>query len=103
MSLNTIPKVTVDTVGGVAKTVTSSMSLNYTTITLNGRYKFYKDRFRISGTVAPTFGDFKRTVLETSLQYSITDHQSAAFQYQWIINSGVQNDSYVSLIYRVNL
>ena len=103
MSLNTIPKVTVDTVGGVAKIVTSSMSLNYTTITLNGRYKFYKDMFRISGTVAPTFGDFKRTVLETSLQYSITDHQSAAFQYQWIINSGVQNDSYVSLIYRVNL
>jgi hypothetical protein len=103
MSLNTIPSVTVDTAGGVAKTITSSMSLNYTTITLNARYKLYRDFLRISGTVAPTFGDFKRTVLETSLQYSITENQTASFQYQLIINSGVQNDSYISLIYRVNL
>ncbi|HTX17412.1 MAG TPA: hypothetical protein VMG34_02030 [Bacteroidota bacterium] len=101
MSLNTIPKVTVDTAGGVAKTLVSSSSLNYTTITLNGRYKFFDDLLRISGTFAPTFGDFKRTMLEAGAQYTIARNQSAAFQYQWIINSGTRNDSYVSLIYRI--
>jgi len=107
MSLNTIPQtsIAVDSIGGVQRTrlVTSSTSLNYTTITLNGRYKIYKDLLRLSGTIAPTFGDFKRTVLEAGLQYTIAYNQSAIFQYQLIINSGSQNDSYVSLIYRIDL
>ncbi|HTR81699.1 MAG TPA: hypothetical protein VMM58_08715 [Bacteroidota bacterium] len=103
MSLNTIPMVTIDTSGATPKTVVSSTSLNYTTITLNGRYRLYKDLLKLSATFAPTFGDFKRTVLEMGLQYAIAQNQSAAFQYQFIINSGTANDSYVSLIYRINL
>jgi hypothetical protein len=92
----------VDSTGGVLKTVISSTSLNYTTITLNGRYKIYQDMLKLSGTIAPTFGDFKRTVLELGLLYAIAHNQSAAFDYEYIINSGVKNDSYVSLIYRIN-
>ena len=115
MSLNTIPQVSivVDTIGGVAtpRTVISSATLDYTTITLNGRYKIYKDVLKLSATFAPTFGDFKRTVLEVGLQYAITRNQNAAFQYQYIINtpppSGTvqasNNDSYVSLLYRIDL
>jgi len=102
VSLNTIPMAAVDSTGGVLKTVISSTSLNYTTITLNGRYKIYQDMLKLSGTIAPTFGDFKRTVLELGLLYAIAHNQSAAFDYEYIINSGVKNDSYVSLIYRIN-
>ena len=101
MSLNTIPSVTVDSTSGL-KTVTTSTSLNYTTITLNGRYKIYKDLLKLSATYAPTFGDFQRTLLEAGLIYAIANNQSAAFQYQYIINSGVKNDSYLSLIYHIN-
>lgn len=111
MSVNTIPDVALDTTGGVTKTVTTSRSLNYSTITLNGRYRIYKDILKLSATFAPTFGDFKRTLLETGLQYTITRNQSAALQYQFIINAPPppgtiqvsNNDSYLSLIYRVDL
>jgi hypothetical protein len=104
MSLNTIPQV--DTSGNVYST-----SLNYTTVTFNGRYKIYKEVLKLSATFAPTFGDFKRTMLEVGLQYAITQNQNAAFQYQYIINAApppgtVQasnNDSYVSLLYRIDL
>jgi len=106
MSLNTIPLVTsvVDStsIPPATKTLISSTSLNYSTITLNGRYKIYGDVLKLSGTIAPTFGDFKRTVLEIGLLYAIAHNQTAAFDYQYIINSGVKNDSYVSLIYRIN-
>lgn len=102
MSLNTIPLVTVDSTGGNLKTVVSSTSLNYTTITLNGRYKIYKDLLKLSATYAPTFGDFQRTLLELGLLYAIANNQSASFQYQYIVNSGLKNDSYVSLIYHIN-
>jgi hypothetical protein len=109
MSLNTIPQVTLDTTNKVL--VISSASLNYTTITLNGRYRIYKDLLKLSATFAPTFGDFKRTVLEVGLQYAITQNQNAAFQYQYIINTppppgtiqASNNDSYVSLLYRIDL
>ncbi len=102
MSLNTLPKATVDSTGGVFKTVTSSTSLNYSTITLNGRYKIYKDLLKLSATYAPTFGDFQRTLMELGLLYAIANNQSASFQYQYIVNSGTKNDSYVSLIYHIN-
>ena len=102
VSLNTIPKVTDDTTGGVVKTVVSSTSLNYSTITLNGRYKIFQDVLKVSGTLAPTFGDFQRTLLELGLLYAIAKNQTASFQYQYIVNSGSKNDSYVSLIYHIN-
>ena len=101
MSLNTLPKATVDTTGGPVKTVVSSTSLNYTTVTLNGRYKIYKDLLKFTATYAPTFGDFQRTLLEAGLFYAIANNQSASFQYQYIVNSGSKNDSYVSLIYHI--
>jgi hypothetical protein len=106
VSLNTIPAATAVTdstvVPPTTKTVISSTTLNYSTITLNGRYKVYQDVLKLSGTIAPTFGDFKRTVLEIGLIYAIAHNQTASFDYQYIINSGVKNDSYVSLIYRIN-
>ena len=102
VSLNSIPKVTDDTTGGIVKTVVSSSSLNYSTITLNGRYKMFQDVLKVSGTVAPTFGDFQRTLLELGLIYAIAKNQTASFQYQYIVNSGSKNDSYVSLIYHIN-
>ena len=100
MSLNTIPQAKLDTTG---KLVTSSFSLNYTTISLNGRYKIYRDVLKVFATFAPTFGDFKRSVYEMGLMYAIARNQSAAFQYQYIVNSGTLNDSYISLIYRIDL
>ncbi|MDD8018682.1 MAG: hypothetical protein PHP42_09950 [Bacteroidota bacterium] len=93
-----------DTSGMISET-----SLSYQTLTLGGRYKLYEDILRLTATLAPTFGDFARTLFETGLQYNITDHQLAALQFQFIANSSSavttqtsKNDSYISLLYRID-
>ncbi|MDP1676636.1 MAG: hypothetical protein Q8L88_07185 [Bacteroidota bacterium] len=90
--------------------ITEQSSLAYQTLSLSGRYKIIEDILRLNATFAPTFGDFARTMLESSLAYSITEHQSAVLQFQFIANSSTalsstvtsKNDSYVSLMYRID-
>ena len=90
--------------------VLSQSSLSYQTVSLSGRYKIYEDILRLSATFAPTFGDLARTVFETSLQYNITQRQITVLQYQFIANSSSalsttatsKNDSYISLLYRID-
>jgi hypothetical protein len=93
-----------DTTGAITQS-----SLGYETISLTGRYKLYKEVLRLTGTFAPTFGDLSRILFETSLQYSITDRQLAVLQFQFIRNSSSalaaltsKNDSFVSLLYRID-
>lgn len=90
--------------------LTEPTSMSYQTVSLNGRYKLYEEVLRWNATVAPTFGDLARTLIETSLQYSITSRQVAVLQYQFIANSASTsavtgsslNDSYLSLLYRID-
>lgn len=83
--------------------------LGYQTLSATGRYLLYADVLRLTGTFAPTFGDLSRLLFETSLQYSITEHQVAILQFQFIRNSSSalsaltsKNDSYISLLYRID-
>ena len=89
---------------------TEQSSLSYQTISVSGRYKIFEDILRLNATFSPTFGDFARTMFESSLLYSITQHQSAVLQFQFIVNSSSvlsatvtsRNDSYISLLYRID-
>jgi hypothetical protein len=103
-SLSTLKFPQVDTSGVIIQS-----SLAYQTLSLTGRYKIYKEYLRITGTLAPTFGDLSRFLIEAGLQYNIDSHQSASMQYQFIRNSSAalatltkRNDSYVSILYRVD-
>ncbi|MCX6137768.1 MAG: hypothetical protein NTV54_09770 [Ignavibacteriales bacterium] len=107
MSLNTIPTASLDMATG--KLITSARSLNYRTLTLNGRYRLFEDKLKISGTISPTLGDFQRTVFEASLHYRIASNQAAVLQYQFIANKATEgsttaskNDSYYSLLYQID-
>ncbi|MCK9408252.1 MAG: hypothetical protein WCX28_04085 [Bacteriovoracaceae bacterium] len=90
--------------------LTEQSSLSYQTISLTGRYKLYEELLRLNATFAPTFGDLARTLFETSLQYNISLHQAIVLQFQFIANSsssqsvaGISNnDSYLSLMYRID-
>jgi hypothetical protein len=90
--------------------LTEQSSLSYQTVSLSGRYKLYEELLRLNATFAPTFGDLARTLFETSLQCNITQHQVAVLQFQFIKNSASAqsvagtslNDSYVSLLYRID-
>jgi hypothetical protein len=93
-----------DSIGQITKG-----TLGYQTLSLTGRYKIYKELLRVTGTFAPTFGDLSRILFETSVQYSITDHQLAVLQFQFIHNTSSalaamtsKNDSFVSLLYRID-
>lgn len=85
-------------------------TLSYQTLSLTGRYKLYEETWRLTATIAPTFGDLARLLLDASLQYVISQHQSAVLQGQFIANSastvpaGVasRNDSFLSLLYRID-
>jgi hypothetical protein len=100
----TIPQFNVQT------QTTNQSSLSYQSISISGRYMILEDILRLNATFSPTFGDFARTLFESSLVYSFSQHQSAAIQFQFIINSSSvlsstvtsRNDSYVSLLYRID-
>ena len=84
-------------------------SLGYQTLSLSGRYKLYEEVLRLTGTIAPTFGDLARLLFEMSLQYTIAENQSAVLQFQFIRNSSSalstlssKNDSYISVLYRID-
>lgn len=103
-SVSTLKFPQVDTSGIVVQT-----SLSYQTLSLSGRYKIYKDYLRVQGTIAPTFGDLLRLLIETGLIYTIDSHQSASLNFQFIRNTSSalaaltnKNDSYVSILYRVD-
>ncbi len=93
-----------------AGNIRSNTTLSYQTVSVSGRYKIYEELLRLNGTFAPTFGDIARTLFETSLQCSITQHQTAVLQLQFIANSSSmitstatsRNDSFISLLYRID-
>lgn len=95
-------------IDSLGKSVPSTLA--YQTFSLSGRYKLYEDLLRLSATFAPTLGDLARTLFEASLQYNITQQQIAVLQYQFIANTSStlsttttsKNDSYISLLYRID-
>ena len=80
-----------------------SRNLNYTTISLRGRYTFIPDILSATGAVSPTFGDFKRTVLAIGAEYFVMPRMSFALDFSLFQNAGAQNDNFVSLRYKYDL
>ena len=109
LSKNTIPQLKIDSSSGTPLAKLVLEPLDYSTITLNARYKLYKDILKLSATFAPTFGDFERTMIESSLQYSFAQNQALVLQAQFIANKASKistqentNDSFISLLYRID-
>lgn len=98
------PQSATDTAGNI---FISQRSLGYQTLSLTARYKI-EEGLRLTGAIAPTFGDLARLLFETSLQYSIAERQTAVLHFQFIRNSSStsstlasRNDSYISVLYRI--
>lgn len=80
-----------------------SKDLDYTTLSARARYAIITDILTATTGVSPTFGDFKRTVLELGSEYYLQPTMSFVLQFAYYANSGVANDSFVSLRYRYDL
>ncbi len=75
-------------------------TLNYTTLTLGARYFFIPDAVSAAATVAPTFGELQRTVIDTSVEWLFLRTMTLTLQISYYRNTGIPNDSFLSLRYR---
>jgi hypothetical protein len=94
MYFNTIP--------GTAVTGTS-VDLNYTAISLIGRYALVPDVLTLSASVAPTIGDYKRTAADLGAEWLARPNMSVQFQLAYFHNDDGTNDNIVSLRYKFRI
>ncbi|MGE5313974.1 MAG: hypothetical protein ACM3Q4_04680 [Acidobacteriota bacterium] len=103
-SLNTLPA---NDTGAVSP---ASTTMNYSTLTLGAGYRFLEDRMKATVSLAPTFGNYRRTQMEAGVQYALFARHTIAAQYRYIVNSSLQptplmprtDDSAFTISYRMN-
>lgn len=64
-------------------------SFNYTTLFLSGRYRLLQDKLRVWASLAPTFGDVKRTNFDLGGEYALYQNLSALLQVSFYQNPSV--------------
>jgi hypothetical protein len=73
---------------------------NYQTISLGARYRMMNDRLNLLATVAPSFGDFKRLLIQAGAEYQVVENHYLVSQFDFIENSDRASDTVFSILYR---
>jgi len=73
---------------------------NYQTISLGARYRIMNDRLNLLATVAPSFGDFKRLLLQAGAEFQVGENHYLVSQFDFIKNSDRASDTVFSILYR---
>jgi hypothetical protein len=90
-----------DTVQHAYLGITQKQStFNYQTISLGARYRVMNDRLNLLATVAPSFGDFKRLLIQAGVEYQVVENHYLVSQFDFIKNSGRASDTVFSILYR---
>ncbi len=92
--LNTIPS-------GVTRG--QSVDLNYTALSLMGRYTLIRDVLTLNGSIAPTFGNYRRIAADLGAEWFARRNMSFQLQGAYFHNDDDSNDSIVSLRYRFTI
>jgi hypothetical protein len=79
---------------------TQKETFNYQTISLSARYRMMNDRLNLLATLAPSFGDFKRLLLQAGAEYQIMENHFLLSQFDFVKNSDRASDTVFSLLYR---
>jgi hypothetical protein len=79
------------------------MENNYTTLSIGGLYRLYRDRLRLEGRVSPTFGDVERTVWDAGAGFHIIERMSLQLRFTFFANRIGTDDSILSMILRYEL
>jgi len=58
------------------------------------------DRLNLLATLAPSFGDFQRTLIQCGVDYQVMENHYLVGQLDFINNPGKSNDVVASLMYR---
>ena len=92
-----------DTITKQYLSATQEQAFNYQTISLSGRYHIPDERLNLLATLAPSFGDFRRLLVQAGIDYQVTGNQYLVGQIDFIQNSGSKNDVIASIVYRFTL
>jgi len=76
---------------------------NYTSISLSARYKFMEDKMLVGGMIAPTFGDFQRTLWNANADYLIMKDLTVSTYLSLMQNPGYSSDTIWSLMLKYNM
>jgi len=79
---------------------TNKQTYDYQTLSFNARYQMFNDRLNALVTLAPSFGDFKRFLVQAGLDYQVMDNQFLVGQLDFIQYPGKGNDVIASIVYR---
>jgi hypothetical protein len=80
---------------------TQKQTFDYQTISLGARYRMMNDRLNLLATVAPSFGDFKRLLLQAGAEYQVMENHYIVGQFDYINNSDRPSDAIFSILYRL--
>ncbi len=81
----------------------TQQELNYTSVSLNGRYSVKKETVVFMATLTPTFGGFRRTVVDLGTQWYTMPTMSLLLQFTYFNNQSPFNDTIWSLRYQYDL
>jgi hypothetical protein len=81
---------------------TQKQTFNYQTFSFSARYRLFNERLNLLATVAPSFGDFKRLLIQGGIDYQVIDNHYIVGQVDVIQNPGKGNDVIASVLYRFN-
>lgn len=87
----------------VAGSPGTTQALDYTTVSINGKYGLVRDILSIMLAVSPTFGNIHRTVLDAGTEWYVLPTLSITFQFSYFRNDVAPHDNYVSLRSRYDL
>jgi hypothetical protein len=73
---------------------------NYQTVSLSARYRMLNDRLNLLAGFAPSFGDFKRTLVQAGADYQVMENHFIVGQLDLIQNPGKSGDLVFGIIYR---
>ncbi|HLF19748.1 MAG TPA: hypothetical protein VI704_03065 [Bacteroidota bacterium] len=74
--------------------------LDYSSATVGAQMRFFDERMRVLASFSPTWGAFNRAIARVGVDYSIAPRHTLEFSFDYIQNSGSEDDRIGSLIYR---
>ncbi len=81
---------------------TNKQTFDYQTVSFTARYRLFNERLNVLATLAPSFGDFKRFLIQGGIDYQVIDNHYIVGQVEVIQNPGKNSDVIASIIYRFN-
>jgi hypothetical protein len=99
ISHNSVYSVLQDTIGAYISTA-QKQAFDYQTISLGARYRLMDDKLNLISAVAPSFGDFKRLLIQAGADYQVAENHYLIGQFDFIQNPGRSSDIILSILYR---